>query len=1832
MKPTLYNTPKIAVKCYRNFFQLTLLIICFSIAAYAQTIQTATDGMTPSGLKAGTPAGSYSLSGFENVNPYNGNLNFTMPLLKVGGRGGAQYTITLSLNSIHWRAEKDKITCDREGEPPLNGNWRRQVSSDCGSAANYYYSNPNNWQDDIRAGYSPGVLVGRHTGKGGTLMSPYFTTTLTRLTFITADGTEYELRDIDTNGQIKTGTSPGYNRGKVFVTRDGSAATFISNEDIFDERNPGFSGVPFYPSGVLLLSDGTRYEIVNGRVKIMRDTNGNYIRFIYEVEPVNNIVDGRVIQIVDSLNRTVDISYTPTGDTITYKGFGGATRSIQILRDNLADVLRPNSNYQIRSFQYLFTPSQGFSNSSSYYDPENLAKEIILPDNRSYKLYYNEYGEFSRFETPTGAAIEYDYTAPSDSVISSINGPQIHRRVTERRLYPNGSTGNTYESKQTYAAVYSGDGTSSNPWKTVATIEQRDSSNNLLSKDKHYYDGSPTASLIVSAFRLSLYGGWNEGKETKTEVYDLNGSTVLRTSENFYQQRENISWWSSHATGNNLTAADEPANDPRLIRTESTLNDTGQKTKTETAYDDFNNPIEVKEYDYGTGGNFGSMLRRTVTSYVTSSTPINGIDYICATAQTCGSNPIVHIRRLARQRSVYDTNGTEKARTVYEYDNYLSDSRHASLTSRSNATGSCFLFNSQNNEWSCTTVSSANHYPRGNLTGIISYPNISNLTEYITASAQYDVLGNIVKTIDARGYSTTLNYSDCFGTPDGNVRNSTQCNGTTISQLNGLQTFALVTSASNPLGHTSYAQYDYNLGAAVDGEDINGVVSSGYYNDTLDRPTQIIRAANISSLKNQTSFIYDDSNRKVTTMADVFSFNDNLSKSEQYSDKAGRVTEIRSYKPDGDYTTTQMEYDALSRVKRATNPHRPLQNEVPLWSKTKYDTIGRTIEIETPDNTKSLTNYLGNRVTTIDRANKQKRSIYNALGQLVRIDEPNDAGDAGDIDDPYQPTFYKYDTNGQLVEVTQGNQQRYFLYDSLGRLLRVRQPEQEVNFTLNTTANSNNNEWTAGFSYDENGNMLTATDAKGITITRSYDNLNRTLTQTYSDGTPTITYKYDEANVPYSKGRLTEVSNSISTSRTTAFDVLGRQLIYQQITDGITYTSTYQYNLNGTLIQENYPSGRKIRNDFGIEGKLARVFGEFNGQTKTYANSISCLPTGAIERMKLGNGLWETAKYNSRQQITELGLGNSSANSEIWRVKYEYGKVEDDGSLSELKNTGNIARQTISLQELAQPFVHTYKYDTLNRLIEAKETRNNQQNWKQAWTYDRYGNRNNFSQIIGSEQLPISNLTNPSINPSTNRFNAGQGYVYDKNGNLIQDAQGRTFTFNGDNKQVLAKDSNQNIIGFYYYDGEGKRVKKITNSETTIFVYSTGRLIAEYSTQTSQTPQTNYLTLDNLGTPRVITNQSGQVISRRDFMPFGEELYAGVGGRTTTLKYSAIGQDNIRQRFTGYQKDTETGLDFAEARYYYNQHGRFTAVDPLLASGKSANPQTFNRYVYVINNPLLRIDANGLQPSELSFSAFVEIVAKNFTSVTTTAGQTGNIDREAIIQVAKILFPQAQEIYRAAYNSQRSLIRANSNNGVTATSEVAKTTKNETTIPATTMTNSSSITGEQSADATGTISGSATGSTDGTASGTKTITGTIREGVKIATTITGSVTTPISPQQSAAVQITVSDKASPDQQRAAALEAVDKSAQPLATQIVNSVTYRPMLAIGIPQGSDFIQTNRQTPLINFLPGTVTPSINPTFDRVTNTLNAVIGLAEGNAGVVPAPPPRVPPPPPPTQKP
>jgi RHS repeat-associated protein len=161
-------------------------------------------------------------------------------------------------------------------------------------------------------------------------------------------------------------------------------------------------------------------------------------------------------------------------------------------------------------------------------------------------------------------------------------------------------------------------------------------------------------------------------------------------------------------------------------------------------------------------------------------------------------------------------------------------------------------------------------------------------------------------------------------------------------------------------------------------------------------------------------------------------------------------------------------------------------------------------------------------------------------------------------------------------------------------------------------------------------------------------------------------------------------------------------------------------------------------------------------------------------------------------------------------------------------------------------------------------------------------------------------------------------------------------------------------------EGNGKRVKKYVPStgEVSIFVYDAGgKLIAEYSTEISQDPKVSFTTSDHLGSPRIKTDENGAVISRNDYHPYGEDLFTAE--RTQALGYKP---DDIRQKFTSYEKDEETDLDFAQARMYSNKIGRFVSPDPISISAKRIkNPQIWNRYSYTGNNPLSFTDPDGLE-------------------------------------------------------------------------------------------------------------------------------------------------------------------------------------------------------------------------------------------------------------------------------
>jgi len=688
-------------------------------------------------------------------------------------------------------------------------------------------------------------------------------------------------------------------------------------------------------------------------------------------------------------------------------------------------------------------------------------------------------------------------------------------------------------------------------------------------------------------------------------------------------------------------------------------------------------------------------------------------------------------------------------------------------------------------------------------------------------------------------------------------------------------------------------------------------------------------------------------------------------------DALGRGIRSQNIDPESGDVFSLTCYDNMGRVSKTSNPFRGYSaqscstangSDDIYWTTTTYDAASRPWKVTTPDGAEVETTFglatsgsqIGSVVTVEDQAGKLRRSITNALGQLKRVDEPNSSNALGSLTSPNQDTTYAYDYLNNLTTVTQGAQTRMFVYDNLSRLKSAVNPESG----------------TINYTYDANNNLATKTDARGITTNYTYDRLNRVTERSYAmpsptpstsqyQNSPTVNYYYD--NLTNAKGKLKKVTSSVSTTEYTSFDILGRVTGHKQTTDGTDYTTGYTYKLSGALDEQTYPSGRVVKNELDASGDLATVTSKENSSAifKIYANDFTYNAAGAVTSLRLGNGRFETTTFNSRLQPTQIGLGTSETTQNILKLEYSYGTIT---------NNGNVISQTISVPTVGAntgfSAIQTYTYDELNRLKSATENvtpigGSQSQSWKQTFTFDRYGNRR-FDEAYTTMPASFSNqaVTNPTISTSNNRLTS-TGWTYDSAGNTIGDPDGRQFTYDAENKQVEVKNSSSATIGKYSYDGVGQRVKKEVpgTGEVTIFVYdAAGKQIAEYSTVVASTTDAKvaYLTADHLGSPRINTDVTGAVTSRHDYHPFGEEI-APTGSRSS----SGYVDDTIRKQFTGYERDTETELDFAQARFYSPTIGRFTVPDEIINDSVLQDPQSWNKYAYVRNNPIVIVDPTG---------------------------------------------------------------------------------------------------------------------------------------------------------------------------------------------------------------------------------------------------------------------------------
>jgi RHS repeat-associated protein len=269
-----------------------------------------------------------------------------------------------------------------------------------------------------------------------------------------------------------------------------------------------------------------------------------------------------------------------------------------------------------------------------------------------------------------------------------------------------------------------------------------------------------------------------------------------------------------------------------------------------------------------------------------------------------------------------------------------------------------------------------------------------------------------------------------------------------------------------------------------------------------------------------------------------------------------------------------------------------------------------------------------------------------------------------------------------------------------------------------------------------------------------------------------------------------------------------------------------------------------------------------------------------------------------------------------------------------------------------------YGFDHLDRLTHADYTGGSTIDY----TYDVMGNRltqnSNIGAIGNTTYGYATNNRLTSINGSTT------GLAYDANGNMTSRREnGITWTQTYDFENRLTQASSTAGTWNFTYDGDGARVKQVAaNGDVTAYVgglyevtytsggtlkntklyYTFGAQVVAMRDVSGSGGTLYYLHGDNLGSASLTTNASGAVVSQNKYYPFGASRLTQ-GTRPTDLD------------FTGQRLDG-TGLHFYNARYYDSLLGRFVQADTVTPG---MNSQAYNRYAYVINNPLKYTDPTG---------------------------------------------------------------------------------------------------------------------------------------------------------------------------------------------------------------------------------------------------------------------------------
>ena len=570
-------------------------------------------------------------------------------------------------------------------------------------------------------------------------------------------------------------------------------------------------------------------------------------------------------------------------------------------------------------------------------------------------------------------------------------------------------------------------------------------------------------------------------------------------------------------------------------------------------------------------------------------------------------------------------------------------------------------------------------------------------------------------------------------------------------------------------------------------------------------------------------------------------------------------------------------------------------------------------------------------VVSTDEENKVRRYQIDAFGQTNVIQEVNGA-------ETYTTTL-KHDLAGNLTEIINHTGEHiYFTNDDVGNLVAMADPHL--------------GKWT--YKRDAAGRVREQLDGKGQKVVFEYSaTLSRLSAKKVYDSSSqlvsTATYAYDTSdngNYVVYKGLLYRISDS-EGSVTNGYDTRGRlikttrnlQNDARNLGKNQDYTTTYTYNDGDRVTSTGYPnSGPTIYYEYHPSGSLYRV-SRSGGYYYYTANAGDFDEFGHVKQFAYGNGKVTTRDYTSYSSSRRL---KSIACSGIFTRTYEYNKSDD---VTKITGTG-LSDTTIGYDDLHRIKTYTglsgsYNYDAVGNITTSIEggsssyTYGNQrkQAVKTAFTktylYDLCGNMT----VRGSQALEydaenrLIKLTQTGPNPV-----AEVEYGYGADGARLWKRN------NGLQPQVW--------IGNFYEEKDGKTLFHVFAGGQRICTFEPGSALAVNGGGGATTHVGYYYHQDNLNSSSALSGSAGQQLEVNVWYPFG---------RTRTATPQAGFQ--VSSRFTGQTFDSESGLYYYGARYYDPELGRFIQADTVISD--MGNPQSYNRYSYVLNNPLKYTDPTG---------------------------------------------------------------------------------------------------------------------------------------------------------------------------------------------------------------------------------------------------------------------------------